>query len=194
MTWGLARCHPERAERKAGSGLCSSCLGRAWRSLKVPECHPDRNYYGKGLCSGCYFKQKRPADCHPDRPFRARGLCGPCYVRNHGADRQRRAARVRLLREVYGLTLEEYDAMLIAQGGVCAICREEPTRSLAVDHDHATGQVRGLLCIRCNRAIGNLRDDPNLARRLAEYLDSVSNKWQTPDRTSVNLADGSVAA
>jgi hypothetical protein len=49
-------------------------------------------------------------------------------------------------------------------------------RSLAVDHDHTTGQVRGLLCIRCNRAIGNLRDDPDLAIRAAAYLKRATER------------------
>lgn len=53
-----------------------------------------------------------------------------------------------------GLSLEEYDALLAAQGGGCAICGNPPkTRRLDVDHDHRTGKVRGLLCHRCNRAL-----------------------------------------
>ena len=53
-----------------------------------------------------------------------------------------------------GVTSADYDRMLAAQGGVCAICGSPPkTRRLHVDHDHATGKVRGLLCHRCNRAL-----------------------------------------
>src|SRR5690606_5587543 len=79
--------------------------------------------------------------------------------------------RASLLRE-YGITLDDYFAMLERQGGVCAICHQEcQTRnSLAVDHCHETGRVRGLLCNRCNRALGLLRDDPEVIRRAASYL------------------------
>lgn len=52
------------------------------------------------------------------------------------------------------LSPDEYEALLEAQGGVCAICGNPPAkRRLSVDHDHATGKVRGLLCFRCNRAL-----------------------------------------
>ena len=55
-----------------------------------------------------------------------------------------------------GLSIEDYDRLLAAQGGVCAICGAAPkTRRLDTDHDHKTGTVRGLLCHRCNRALPN---------------------------------------
>lgn len=54
----------------------------------------------------------------------------------------------------YGLTTAQYDQMLDRQDGRCAICRRQPrTKRLAVDHDHETGHVRGLLCDRCNRGL-----------------------------------------
>lgn len=82
--------------------------------------------------------------------------------------------RDRYLRRKYGITLEEYDAMLAAQDGVCAICRRPPTEgvSLHVDHDHENGARRGLLCFRCNNSLGDLEDDPDLLRRAASYLDA----------------------
>jgi hypothetical protein len=72
------------------------------------------------------------------------------------------AAHASRIEKEYGITGEEYDALLRAQGGVCFICQRKPrTKRLAVDHDHKTGEVRGLLCANnemgCNRAIvGNL--------------------------------------
>jgi hypothetical protein len=77
------------------------------------------------------------------------------------------------LKRKYGLTLEQYDAMLEAQGGVCAICRQPrpEERTLHVDHDHDTGAIRGLLCFTCNNALGDFRDEPELFHAAAEYLD-----------------------
>lgn len=76
------------------------------------------------------------------------------------------------LRKMFGITLADYDAMLEAQGGGCAICgkpRDKHYR-LAVDHDHASGKIRGLLCAHCNRGIGHFGDDPKLLRKAADYL------------------------
>ena len=83
------------------------------------------------------------------------------------------AARDYHLRRKYGITLAEYESRLEAQGGVCAICKEArpEERTLHVDHDHVTGEIRGLLCFRCNNAIGDLRDDLELVYRMLDYLD-----------------------
>ena len=72
--------------------------------------------------------------------------------------------------------------MLKAQNGVCAICQQNPKdRRLAVDHDHRTMRVRGLLCNTCNRAIGQMGDDPVRLRRAAEYLGEVAERLNAPD-------------
>ncbi len=73
------------------------------------------------------------------------------------------------------LSKEEYDAMCDRQGGVCAICGNKPAEGerLAVDHDHVSGQVRGLLCRGCNTGLGQFTDDPSRLRAAAEYLERV---------------------
>jgi hypothetical protein len=65
-----------------------------------------------------------------------------------------------------------YEAMLTSQGGVCAICGRPPSekRRLAVDHDHATGAVRGLLCVPCNQALGRFQDSPDVLAAAAMYV------------------------
>lgn len=80
--------------------------------------------------------------------------------------------RSRLLHQ-YGLTPESFAARLASQGGVCAICgTAEPGRKgWAVDHCHAQGHVRGVLCGACNLGLGKFRDDPEVLRRAADYLD-----------------------
>ncbi len=83
------------------------------------------------------------------------------------------------LRLAYGMTIAQYDALVLEQGGVCAICRCEDRdivkksgkrRSLAVDHCHETGTVRGLLCGDCNRALGLVKESPVTLVKMISYL------------------------
>lgn len=95
-------------------------------------------------------------------------------VRKWQANNARKAWGLHLA--VYGITPEQYDEMLAAQGGHCAICpRTQQSnvgkRRLAVDHCHKTGRVRGLLCHRCNLAVGYLGDDAGVTRSAARYLE-----------------------
>lgn len=69
----------------------------------------------------------------------------------------------------YGLSKEEYELMLSKQQGKCLCCSVIPTK-ICVDHDHKTGEVRGLLCIKCNMAIGLASDDWTVLQRLADYI------------------------
>ena len=79
----------------------------------------------------------------------------------------------RYLKAHYGITLVEYNAMLDNQHNVCAICgRPEKTgRMLSVDHDHATGAIRGLLCNACNTSLGNVNDNITILQNMIMYLE-----------------------
>lgn len=73
----------------------------------------------------------------------------------------------------YGITKEEYFKLLERQSGVCAICGREDHEhydNFAIDHDHETGEIRGLLCRSCNLLVGYAKDDPYLLLSAAEYL------------------------
>jgi hypothetical protein len=83
-------------------------------------------------------------------------------------------ARKKNLLKEYQLTHEQYEAMYEAQGGRCAVCGATPAR-LLVDHDHATGTVRGLLCRKCNSGIGMLSDDLQLLLAAVAYLRRFAN-------------------
>ncbi len=82
--------------------------------------------------------------------------------------------RAQYLWKKYRLTLEDYDRMLEAQQGRCAICRRRPRKFLlCVDHDHKTKKVRGLLCIRCNRGLGSIGDSLERVMKFVEYLENA---------------------
>lgn len=85
---------------------------------------------------------------------------------------QKRAAHGRWILKTYGLTLEQYEALYEAQGGACYICERAKgiTKRLAVDHDHTTGYVRGLLCSTCNKFLGHIRDSDDSAYAMYNYL------------------------
>lgn len=97
-------------------------------------------------------------DCHGEpmrwnkQPSLRLGGTWKCVVRLKAYERKGRLKK-------YGLSEEDYERLLAEQGGVCAICEEPPSgrwKRLAVDHDHETGEVRGLLCITCNTLLGRL--------------------------------------
>lgn len=76
----------------------------------------------------------------------------------------REKARLHKIKSVYGLTKEQYDSI----PKVCQICFSE--ENLQIDHCHQSGRVRGMLCMKCNRGIGLLKDNPALLDRAAQYL------------------------
>lgn len=80
----------------------------------------------------------------------------------------------------YGITVKQYELMLKSQNGVCAICNQSETakdrggdkvKALAIDHDHKINKIRGLLCHCCNLVLGHAKDNPEILRKAAEYLE-----------------------
>ncbi len=102
--------------------------------------------------------------------YAAHKYCGNCV---HVIRRERSAnAHARALERRYGITRQDYWDLYAFQSGVCYICRRAngATRRLTVDHDHATGEVRGLLCRPCNNILGMFRDNPAVFQRAIDYL------------------------
>ena len=95
-------------------------------------------------------------------------------LKKHNTPDMARQKRARKLEQKYGLSISEYDDLVDMQGGRCAVCGGEPgvEKSLCVDHCHETGKIRGLLCSRCNRCIGQLGDDTVLLVAATRYLRS----------------------
>jgi len=79
----------------------------------------------------------------------------------------------------YGITLEQYEVMLEQQKGCCKICKtpqNELKRNLAVDHCHNTGQIRGLLCHKCNTLIGSAKESKEILLKVIEYLSNFTQQ------------------
>jgi len=146
--------------------LCRRC----GETKPLSEFHKDKQakdgHYG--YCKGCN-KTKARAWYEKD-PEHAKAL-----MKQRRIDKPEDYHRRNLLSK-YGLTMEQYAKLLEQQGGVCAICKGEETRAapvnLAVDHDHETGEVRGLLCSNCNRALGLFKDSAENLEKAARYLES----------------------
>jgi hypothetical protein len=106
-----------------------------------------------------------------------RHTCIRCRGRKHPPMDKRKNSNNRL-KVTYGITLDEYDKLFDAQRGLCAICGQPETHTsryggvfrLAVDHNHTTGNIRGLLCSTCNRAVGLLKDNTAVLLKAVAYL------------------------
>lgn len=111
-----------------------------------------------------------------ENPTYIRNQCRYCYfkVYNRTNRLEREASHFKSrLKNKFGLTVGQYESMLIEQDGRCALCRKLEKKRLAVDHDHDTGRVRGLICNDCNTKILPRADaDPGFVKRLGKYLES----------------------
>ena len=141
--------------------LCIAHYKRWYRhgdtDIKAREAHPIRII----ICEGCGKKKE----------YESKNLCKSCYQKEWSKKRPSRRPQI-LLRD-YGITIEQYNEMFEKQKGLCIICKKKSNKTLHVDHNHKTKEVRGLLCYRCNSAIGYLDDSPERARVLADYIDKT---------------------
>lgn len=114
--------------------------------------------------------------------YKARAAKAVTYARSwqeRNPDRVKEAGRRHKLKRKYGLSLEQYNQLFLAQNGLCKGCLKHASqlpKNLAVDHDHSTGLVRGLLCTQCNFAVAHSQDSAATLRRLADYLEAINIK------------------
>lgn len=104
-------------------------------------------------------------------------LCQKGYAAGHWGNTEHRQKKKDYSRWYkYNLTKEEFAKLKTEQGGYCKLCKkpEPANRELCVDHCHATGRVRGLLCLKCNSAIGQLGDDEAGLQKALQYIQGVS--------------------
>lgn len=133
--------------------------------------------YPSGSCKACNrASEKRRQERDPEA-FRVSGNeRNRRYKEGLPAEEKRTRNRKHNLRKAlltYGLTMEQYETMLASQNGLCAICggtSNGRSEHLHIDHDHATGKVRALLCHTCNTGVGLFNDDPELLQKVIAYL------------------------
>lgn len=99
--------------------------------------------------------------------------CKKCCKKRKKEPRYKKINLKYELKRKFQITLEQYDQMFEKQHGVCKICNKINTNGerLAVDHNHITGKIRGLLCSRCNNGLGCFRDDIDLILKAGIYLE-----------------------
>jgi hypothetical protein len=144
--------------------------------MKKAVCHPDRNFYCKDLCKKCYehmMNKKRMKN--PE--FAKRNRIRAKKWREENPEKSFKTDSNKHLFRKFGITLDEYNIKLAAQGGVCKICKKDESfvsrgrkTRLAVDHCHNTGKIRGILCFRCNTSIAHFEQNPALLKSVKDYL------------------------
>lgn len=127
----------------------------------------------------------RPCRHHPlnnGQRYVSSGECVACangkVAAYRATPRGRRNVLANARRRKYGITPEQFDALLAQQNGLCAVCGASEAGgrdgTWHLDHDHATRKVRGILCHSCNIGIGNFNDNPTRLRKAADYLERSS--------------------
>ncbi len=156
----------------------------SYRASMAAEKAPLFDVQGRKRCPTC--KKYKSLKCFYTDNARKHGtssLCKLCFNAYQRSRYNYKEERYKQLFTSYGITREQYEAMHKAQNGLCAVCKQPETSipggrrrtkditpMLHVDHDHATGKIRGLLCGNCNNALGSLKDDPELIKALLKYL------------------------
>lgn len=159
--------------------VCSKCKKRKYKkSFTKDKYQKDGLTYDCSICRRIKNKEyhmKNPGlkkkNNDSRKEYRKEYYSRPETKRKHKSD---------YLKRKYGITIEEFDKMYEMQKGLCKICvqpeRTVRNRTLAVDHCHKTGIIRGLLCSHCNRALGLLGDDVNLLKIAYNYLKESQNE------------------
>ena len=134
------------------------------------------------VCTG--FGEEKPATteyfyANASYALGVSSRCKPCkrayqreYYKNNPEAKRKRNRTYRIRK--YGIEPEDYHRMVEEQAGVCAICGSSPSHpNLTIDHDHHTGEVRGLLCHKCNKGLGLLGDDLDGIESALQYLEAA---------------------
>jgi hypothetical protein len=137
------------------------------------------------ICTRC--KQKKPFEAFPKNYPWADGYRPDCKECRNAYTRERIArlgGRQEMTARRHKINAVLYREILEIQGNHCPLCGDPPdpkARALAIDHDHQTDRLRGILCARCNGGLGMFRDSPVILRRAADYLEFWRDGWKMFD-------------
>lgn len=166
----LTDFHKDRQRRNGRAWACKPCQRARYNEYRLKSPPQFSAPEGMKFCYSC--RKTLPLDKFGRCDTNFDGLhrwCLDCVVYNNA---KRRSRDVAALPRFFAATM--YDDLLAAQKGRCAICGTTNPgykhKKFALDHCHATGNVRGLLCFQCNNAIGQFRDDPELVELALAYL------------------------
>ena len=157
---------------------CTKCKETKDISLFAKDKNsPDGHTY---QCKECRNKaNKRYRELHPDKIQEHNNRLKNWRKEYYNIPENKEKLRNNHLKKKYNITVEEYDLLFSKQNGVCAICGKPETSTktsnLAVDHNHLTGDIRGLLCNKCNRGLGYFEDSPELLYKAIKYLKNKEN-------------------
>jgi Recombination endonuclease VII len=167
--------HTRRLRIDNDGRQCGTCRQyKPWDEFFISR----NNAYGHMTsCRPCATeKHRRYAAEHPEKVSQASRNWSLSNADRVIANDRRRRFRI------VGISEAEMEELLAAHGGVCEICGGAPDgrwRELVIDHDHVSGSFRGLLCSRCNLALGGFRDSPDLLRSAINYLMAAASKTET---------------
>lgn len=158
-------------------GVSYKTIGRVLKGSNTSLRKPGRRvkYVTHRVCTGC-GKDKPIENFGKDSRFKTGygAVCRECLSKR---------AKIKSIKANFGITIEDFRRMEAEQHGVCGICGKKETRKrrgsvarLSVDHHHKKGYIRGLLCTRCNTAIGLFKDDPDLLRKAIRYIEKHGHK------------------
>jgi len=146
-----------------GLKICNKCnKRRRVTSFHRQSAGPTGTIYRRGICKDCAEAQKKAWRIANPVEHKKR------WKRGNAKYRDRHHLKYR-----FGITVEQFAILSTACDGICQICKQPESRKnrrLSLDHDHATGRLRGFICCRCNLLIGRATDDPELLERAAFYL------------------------
>lgn len=161
------------AKRETAKWCSVNCSGMAAYYRNKEKCLEYRQKW-KTENREVYLKQQRHKAKEQYAKNPEAGRKATAKWRRKNPEKNKKISASSKLKVSYGITLKDYETLEKSQNGVCKICQKpEKGKRLAVDHCHETGKIRGLLCQKCNRALGMFHDDPQLLKKAIKYLKEI---------------------